>query len=112
MTVHTRGAGQQSRRHVLRNLSLLAGAGLALGASYRVVEAVAARRTSAHSQRVPVDHVLVACQENRSFDTYFGYYPRAGAFGVPSNYTQPDGRGGRIKPYRALRSVSANPSHA
>ncbi|HEY4412953.1 MAG TPA: alkaline phosphatase family protein [Gaiellaceae bacterium] len=51
-------------------------------------------------QRNPIEHVVVACQENRSFDHYFGYAPavRARGFGPPSGYTQPDASGHRHAP--------------
>ena len=42
----------------------------------------------------------MSCQENRSFDHYFGFAPFAGASGVPSGYSQPDGHGGTVAPYR------------
>lgn len=48
---------------------------------------------------MPIEHVIVACQENRSFDEYFGYYPGLGKFGVPADYAQPDGKGGMVKPF-------------
>ncbi len=105
------GKRRQSRRRVLRNLSILAGAGLALGAGYGAVERVAADTKLHSSSSVPIDHILIACQENRTFDTYFGYYPRAGSFGVPAGYTQPDGQGGTVTPHHFLLPLSGDPSH-
>ncbi len=101
---------RQSRRSVLRQIGTLVGASLTLNACTSASNNPAGAATKGDLSSIK--HILVACQENRSFDTYFGYYPRAGAFGVPSNYTQPDGRGGKIKPYHARGSFSANPSHA
>jgi len=49
--------------------------------------------------RTPINHVVVDMQENRSFDTYFGFAPWAGRFGVPSGYSQPNGNGGTVIPY-------------
>jgi phospholipase C len=52
------------------------------------------------SPPTPIEHILIDCQENRSFDHYFGYAPFAGLFGPPARYSQPDGNGGSIEPYR------------
>jgi len=72
---------RQSRRSVLSQLGRLAGAGLALNVGtfdtgYFDVPVPAPRAN-------PIKHVLIACQENRTFDEYFGFYPRAGSFGLP-----------------------------
>jgi phospholipase C len=48
---------------------------------------------------IPINHIVVDMQENRSFDHYFGFASFAGSFGVPRGYSQPDGRGGSVTPY-------------
>src|SRR5260221_11943960 len=99
----------QSRRHMLRHLGLFAGATLALDAGI-----VAVSRTMASIHRTdanPIKHILIACQENRTFDEYYGYYPRAGEFGVPANYAQPDGNGGGVTPHNNFLSGSLVISH-
>jgi phospholipase C len=50
----------------------------------------------------PIEHIIVSCQENRSFDHYFGFAPQVQAkgFGPPPGYSQPDGAGGSVAPYR------------
>src|SRR5229473_4447246 len=99
----------QSRRHMLRQLGLFAGATLALDAGI-----VAVSRTMASIHRTdanPIKHILIACQENRTFDEYFGYYARAGKFGIPANYSQPDGNGGTVTPYHFFFPFSNDPSH-
>lgn len=53
--------------------------------------AAAASKTS-----MPIKHVVVDMQENRSFDHYFGFAPFVGRFGVPNGYAQPDGAGGLV----------------
>jgi phospholipase C len=90
----------QSRRKVLQQLGALAGIGLALDAC----------GTSGHTGLTPtpsgpgsiesIKHIVIACQENRTFDTYFGFYPKAGSFGVPAGYSQPDGKGGKVTPHK------------
>src|SRR5216683_1994284 len=52
------------------------------------------------SSGIPINHIVVDMQENRSFDHYFGFAPFAGSFGVPPGYSQPDGHGGTVAPYR------------
>jgi phospholipase C len=44
---------------------------------------------------------VISCQENRSFDHYFGYAPQVQSkgFGPPPGYSQPDAAGGRHAPY-------------
>jgi phospholipase C len=44
-------------------------------------------------------HVIIDCQENRSFDHYYGFAPFAGSVGVPPGYFQPDGAGGQVAPF-------------
>jgi len=51
------------------------------------------------SDGIPIKHIVVDMQENRSFDHYFGFAPFAGAFGVPPGYSQPDGQGGTVIPH-------------
>jgi phospholipase C len=48
---------------------------------------------------LPIRHVIVCAQENRSFDHYYGYAPWVGSYGVPRDYSQPDGQGGNVKPF-------------
>ena len=100
---------RQSRRRALRNLGIIAGAGLSIDASIRVVSGAAA--SMMNSSANPINHILIACQENRSFDHYFGYYPRAGKFGVPSNYSQPDGNGGTVTPHHNFFPITGDNSH-
>ena len=46
--------------------------------------------------------MIIDCQENRSFDHYFGFAPQvqAAGYGPPAGYSQPDGNGGSVAPYR------------
>ena len=98
-----------SRRRAIRNFGLLAGAGLSIEAGIFAASKVYA--TKFGSKTNPINHILIACQENHSFDNYFGYYPRAGAFGVPLNYSQPDGNGGKVTPQHAFLPITLDPSH-
>jgi phospholipase C len=62
----------------------------------------ALRPSRVRAADTPIDHIVVDMQENRSFDHYFGYAPQVqdAGFGPPAGYTQPDGAGGTIAPYR------------
>jgi len=42
---------------------------------------------------------VIACQENRSYDHYFGMSLGPAGYGPPSTYTQPDGNGGSFAPF-------------
>jgi phospholipase C len=75
--------------------TFLKGAGLAGAASLAgplLVRASAGASTAA-SGAFPIRHIVVDCQENRSFDHYYGFAPFAGSYGVPPGYSQPDGQG-------------------
>jgi phospholipase C len=89
--------GPLTRRTFLKG-SVAAGAAAATGG----LLSTAIRPTPVRAADTPIEHIIVACQENRSFDHYFGYAPQvqAAGFGPPAGYTQPDGDGGTIAPYR------------
>jgi phospholipase C len=86
--------------------SFLKGAG-ALGVAVPVLTGtgvaaqVTARPRPAHAGAgvPPLEHVIIDCQENRSFDHYYGFAPFAGSSGVPPGYSQPDGAGGSVPPF-------------
>ena len=104
---------RQSRRRMLQKLGMIAGASLALDAGIFTINKVGASMLHSNINAAnPVKHVLIACQENRTFDEYFGYYPRAGKFGIPANYSQPDGKGGTVTPQHNFLPISNNPSHS
>jgi phospholipase C len=72
----------------------------ALGAASMAGSLLPATRAGARPKApTPIQHVIIDCQENRSFDHYFGFAPFAGRYGVPSGYTQPDGNGGTVAPF-------------
>ena len=45
---------------------------------------------------LPIEHVIISCQDNCSFDHDFGFASQvqAAGFGPPPGYSQPDGAGG------------------
>src|SRR6266581_7458900 len=101
---------RQSRRSVLNKLGRLAGAGLVL--NLRMFNNGYFDAPAPAPGANPVKHVLIACQENRTFDEYYGFYPRAGSFGLPRGYAQPDGDGGNIYPYQFPFTFSDDISHS
>ena len=70
------------------------------------------RPSISRSPTTPIRHVLVAMQENRSFDHYYGYAPFAETHGVPADYRNPDGHGGFVKPHHLARLTSTDISHS
>ena len=82
-----------TRRGLLGRGAALAGAAGLAGAGPRTAPALARAR-----RRPPIDTIVVDCQENRSFDHYYGFAPFVGRHGVPAGYTQPDGTAGPSKP--------------
>ena len=62
----------------------------------------------------PIEHVIVLCQENHSFDSYLGSYSALPAgYGIPAAYNQPDGSGGTVAPFHFadLTSDGVDPYH-
>jgi phospholipase C len=90
----------QSRRKVLQQFGALAGIGLALDACGTSGHTGVTPTLSGSGSIESIKHIVIACQENRTFDTYFGFYPKAGSFGVPAGYSQPDGKGGKVTPHK------------
>src|SRR5205823_7680128 len=91
--------GGVTRRTFLKGAGA-AGVAVAGGTLWATAPAAGkARRVAAVD--TPIKHLVIACQENRSFDHYFGYAPQvqAAGFGPPSGYFQPDGNGGSVAPY-------------
>ena len=112
-TVPTRSASDRSTSHVTRRRFLqgagaLGVAGLAL--PNRFSDWAFVRQLG--SPATPIEHVVISCQENRSFDHYFGYAPWIGSFGPPAGYSQPDGQGGSVEPYRFTDLTTPDVPHS
>jgi phospholipase C len=101
--------GQITRRSLLAGMGV--GIGLAAAAPLAGSPSAAAgtdyRGRSRRGKRVPVDHVVVCLQENRSFDHYFGAAAWAGRFGIPEDYAVPKGSGDVQRPF-PLRATSTD----
>jgi phospholipase C len=86
---------------------LLGGAALAGAAGVAGAPFLWQRAGRGPGRPPPIDTIVVSCQENRSFDHYYGFAPFAGSHGVPAGYTQPDGSGGAVAPFH-LTSLSTS----
>ncbi len=60
---------------------------------------------------IPIKHVIIDVQENRSFDHYYGHAPFAGSYGIPAGYKQPNGRGGFVSPHHLTSRTTRDISH-
>ncbi len=53
-----------------------------------------------HGAQIPINHIVVLMQENRSYDHYFGRLNKRGAERLPPNASNPDPLGGKaIRPF-------------
>jgi phospholipase C len=91
-----------------------AGVAVAGGTLWATAPAAAqARRVTAVD--TPIKHLVIACQENRSFDHYYGYAPQVQAhkgFGPPKGYFQPDSAGGKHFPFEFTSLSTPDPPHS
>jgi phospholipase C len=68
-----------------------------------------------HGAEIPIDHIVVLMQENRSFDHYFGRLPASGhahVDGLPSRASNPDGMGGAVGAFHQDRYCTADTDHS
>ena len=101
----------QSRRRVLRYLATLAVSGTALNACGTKNSPAVSTSSSGTSSSDSIQHVLIACQENRTFDAYFGFYPKAGTFGLPTNISFIDSKGKTVVPHHFTRHDTTDIAH-
>lgn len=105
-----------SRRQFLQQAGAAGLAGMAAGWLGGTAAGAATRpaRVARGSASTPIRHIIVCCQENHSFDHYFGSYSGLPAgYGTPPNFTQPNGHGGTVKPYHftSLNDGGGDPFH-
>jgi phospholipase C len=63
-------------------------------------------------RRYPIEHILICCNENRTFDSYYGAAPFAGNYGIPKGFSQPSGIPGvNIPPVAVDSPISPDPNH-
>ena len=108
----TDGPARLTRRAFLRR-SGAAGAAL-LGGSVWATGTVAARARRAAPADPPIRTLVIACQENRSFDSYYGFAPavQRSGFGPPPGFAQPDA-GGRMRAvFHQTATRTSDPIHS
>ena len=100
-----------TRRTFLRRAGA-AGVAVAGGTLWATSPAAARARRVAQAD-TPIEHLVIACQENRSFDHYFGYAPQVQTkgFGPPAGYFQPDSNGGMHVPFEFTSLSTPDPPH-
>jgi phospholipase C len=101
-----------TRRELLARAGV--GAAAVLGGSIYATGPAAARSRAALSAPTPLQHVIISCQENRSFDHYFGYAPQvqAAGYGPPAGYFQPDAAGQPHYPFEFTSLTTPDPPHS
>jgi phospholipase C len=103
-----------TRRKFLRK-SGTAGVAVLGGTLWATSPAAArARRLGGKPAKNAIKHLIISCQENRSFDHYFGYAAQVQAkgYGPPPGYTQPDSAGVGHAPYELAATRSPDPPHS
>jgi phospholipase C len=114
-TMRPRGEDRPiSRRAFTKRAGLVGAAGLAAPA---VLSSLAwadtkKKRSARRSGPTPFEHVIISCQENRSFDHYFGYAKWVGEYGPPPGYFQPDGHGGKVFPHHFTHLSTRDVDHS
>lgn len=104
------------RRRFLRQVGAAGLAGVAapmLGAP--VASALAASGAKPQAGSTPIKHIIVCCQENRSFDSYYGKYANLpSGYGIPAGWSNPNGSGGTVKPFHFtnLTGNGYDPNHS
>jgi phospholipase C len=101
-----------TRRTFLKR-SGAAGAAVLGGTVWATSPAAARARRLGRRSDSPIRHLVISCQENRSFDHYFGYAPQVQAkgFGPPPGYTQPDAAGKGHAPFEISALSTPDPPH-
>ncbi|HEY2936904.1 MAG TPA: alkaline phosphatase family protein [Gaiellaceae bacterium] len=96
-----------------RRTFLRRGGAAVLGGTLWATAPAAARAQRVGRSKTPIEHLVISCQENRSFDHYFGYAPQVQAkgYGPPPGYTQPDAGGGKHAPFEFTELSTPDPPH-
>jgi phospholipase C len=95
--------------------SLVLATGLLMALAGRT-EAVSKGQAAPAVKDIPIKHVIIIFQENRSFDSYFGTYPGADGIpmhnGVPTVCVPDPETGECVKPYLDHNDVNCGGPHA
>ncbi|HEX4504716.1 MAG TPA: alkaline phosphatase family protein [Alphaproteobacteria bacterium] len=84
-----------------------------LAASFALAAGTSIAAPSAKTKPIPIRHVIIIMQENRSFDSYFGTFP--GADGIPAGTCLPidirNPENGCVTPFHDPHDVNAGGPH-
>jgi phospholipase C len=99
-----------SRRAFLRRSGA---AGVAILGGTLWATAPAAARARLRKASTPLTHLIISCQENRSFDHYYGKAPQVQAkhYGFSASYSNPDASGVEHFPFEFTSLTTADPPH-
>ena len=98
-----------TRRSFLKRAGA-AGAAVLGGTLWATAPAAARARRVARVD-TPIEHLVIACQENRSYDHYFGFTLGPDGYGPEAGYYQPDSSGGRHFPFEFTSLTTPDPPH-
>jgi phospholipase C len=100
-----------TRRSLLKRAGTV-GIAVLGGTLWRTAPAAARARRVAKVD-TPIRHLVIACQENRSFDHYYGFASQVQAkgYGPPAGYYQPDSSGGKHYPFEFTSLSTPDPPH-
>ncbi|MEA2383310.1 MAG: phospholipase [Solirubrobacteraceae bacterium] len=106
------GSDRFTRETFLRRTGA-AGAAV-LGGSMWATAPAAARRRRRGRDEPPIRNLVISCQENHSFDSYYGFAPevQARGVGVPPGFFQPDATGGHHLPFEQTALRTDDPDHS
>jgi len=107
------GSERFTRRSFLR-ASGGVGAALLGGTVWATAPAAARARRLGRASDPPIRTLVISCQENRSFDHYFGFAPqvRRAGFGPPRGAAQPDASGAPQPLFHQTALSTRNPDHS
>jgi phospholipase C len=97
------------RRSAAAGVGMLAGGWL-----FTTARAGTGARRRARRGDPPIRNLVISCQENRSFDHYFGFAPEVQrrGFGPPPGFSQPDAAGGTHPVFHQTALRGADPHHS
>jgi phospholipase C len=111
-------AAPGSRRQFLQQAAGVGLAGMAVpllgGAAMSLPTSTVRSPARRAAARTPIEHIIICCQENHSFDHYFGTYTGVPpGFGIPPDFTQPNGQGGTVRPFHFTHQAddAGDPGH-
>jgi phospholipase C len=106
--------GEQFTREEFLRRSGAAGAALLAGSMWAAAPAAARRGRHGRRHDPPIRNLVISCQENHSFDSYFGFAPdvQRRGFGPPPGFSQPDDAGVQHPVFHQTALRTDDPDHS